>query len=347
MPFRPSSDLVTSIVAGVALIASVVWLMTAGLSLETGGIAALCFVGWGFVAWLSWEKRRVRARVAAASKLIGLEPTSISLAKQTESFVQEFGRYHRALAGLRGDASNTAKDLGAGLRRISKQVYLELRANAVEFSLFDDVSQQWSQAMVLGTPRSVNSQAMLTAAMEAGSRQILSFENYQVLVMPVIFSGTVFGALRVEIPASVKPSSNDIELLHLYAVQGAMAVLDSRFTDELLRLRRASEETVRAKTGFLANLSHEIRGPLGIILNGVELIRDGLCGPVNEQQLSTLTMIKESGDHLLDLVNDVLDYAKVEAGKIVPKTVQIPLQPLLDDLVSVVRTQAIEKGHTL
>lgn len=304
-------------------------------------------LGWVLVGLFVLKERRIYSTIAAASKLVGLSEPQGELARLVESFAFEFTRFIRTINSFQGSASSGKKDLGESLRKISKMVYVELRANAVEMSLFDEVSRQWSQAMVIGAPRGVNSQAMMAAAAEARERQVLVYDDYQVLVMPVIFAGKVFGAIRVELARAVQPTQNDIELLHLFAVQGALALIDSRFTDELLRMRRASEETVRAKTGFLANLSHEIRGPLGIILNGVELIRDGLCGPVSEHQQSTLTMIKESGDHLLDLVNDVLDYAKVEAGKIIPKPVQIPLRDLLDDLSAVVRTQAIEKGHTL
>jgi len=301
---------------------------------------------WAALSFILYRADQVSHIVAASRQAIGLtddKQTAVSV----PAFAAEFVRYHRAVTSFQGDRSMHGRDLGETLRKISTMVYRELNANAVEMSLFDEVSQQWSQAMVIGAPRSVNSQAMLVAAAEARERQILSFENYQVMVMPVMFAGKVFGALRVEIPTSNKPTKGDIEILHLYAIQGAFAVVDSRFTDELLRLRRASEETVRAKTGFLANLSHELRGPLGIILNGVELILDGLCGAVTEQQQGTLKMIKDSGDHLLDLVNDVLDYAKVEAGKIIPKVVQIPVKELLEDLTSVVRTQAVEKGHKL
>ena len=302
---------------------------------------------WLLVGMLLRRESKIVSVLSAANTVIGLSESVGSAPQMTAKFAFEFMRFSRAANAFHSGEGSGSKELGESLRKIAKLVYQELSANAVEMSLFDEVSRQWSQAMVIGAPRSVNSQAMMAAAAEARERQILSYDNYQVLVMPVMFAGRVFGALRVEVPGANKPSRNDIELLHLCAVQGAFALVDARFTDELLRLRRASEETVRAKTGFLANLSHEIRGPLGIILNGAELMLDGLCGPVSEQQKSTITMVKDSGEHLLDLVNDVLDYAKVEAGKIIPKTVQISLRDLLNDLASVVRSQALEKGHSL
>jgi len=317
------------------------------LSATSALFCALAAVGWGAVAWLSQQSDEISKKLKSTREAIGLSTGGLSLAANMGSLASEFERYHRAVTAFQGDSAGQRKELGESLRKIATLVYRELGANAVEMSLFDEVSRQWSQAMVIGAPRSVNSQAMLAAAAEARERQILSFDNYQVVVMPVMFAGKVFGALRVEIPGAQRPGKSDIEMIHLYAVQGAFALVDASFTDELLRLRRASEETVQAKTGFLANLSHELRGPLGIILNGVELMHDGLCGPISEQQQETLRMVKDSGEHLLDLVNDVLDYAKVEAGKIVPKVVQISVHDLLEDLTAVIRTQAVEKGHQL
>lgn len=129
-------------------------------------------------------------------------------------------------------------------------------------------------------------------------------------------------------------------------MQGALLLVDARYTDELVRMKQLGDESVRAKTGFLAHLSHEIRGPLGIILNGVELNLEGLCGDITSMQRETLTMIQDAGEHLLDLVNDVLDYAKAEAGMMIggnPQT--ISLKPFLDDLANVIRSQAQLKGH--
>jgi CheY-like chemotaxis protein len=112
-------------------------------------------------------------------------------------------------------------------------------------------------------------------------------------------------------------------------------------------MRRLSDESVKAKTGFLANLSHEIRGPLGVVMNAVELNLDGLLGELNDAQRETLEMVKINSNHLLDLVNDVLDYAKVEAGKITVTPAPLEVKELLDELARVVQTQAHAKKHDL
>lgn len=304
-------------------------------------------IAWCIVVVLLIFRKHVESSVLWSAKLIGLTDVRGPLEEVAPQFAGEFTRFYYAARAFRADGRPVQPDLAANIRRIAKAVYQELRATAVEFALYDEVSQQWSQALVIGAPRTINSQGMLGDNPLTGERQIFTFESHQVIVTPVVFSGNVFGAIRAEVPMQQRPSRNDLDILDMYAIQGAMALVDAQFTNELLRMRRTSEETIRAKTGFLANLSHEIRGPLGIILNGTELMKDGLCGPVSEQQQSTLKMIRDSGDHLLDLVNDVLDYAKVEAGKIIPKTVHLSVEGMLEDLVAVVRSQAIEKGHSL
>jgi CheY-like chemotaxis protein/nitrogen-specific signal transduction histidine kinase len=126
-----------------------------------------------------------------------------------------------------------------------------------------------------------------------------------------------------------------------------LALINAQYTSELMRMKRSSDESLKAKTGFLANLSHEIRAPLGVMMNAVELVLDGICGTVSPDQAETLKMVHSNGEHLLELINDVLDYAKVESGKLFPQKVDINVNDLLRDVSNVVRTQAEAKSHKL
>jgi PAS domain S-box-containing protein len=81
-----------------------------------------------------------------------------------------------------------------------------------------------------------------------------------------------------------------------------------RLVTELARLAQAKDE-------FLASMSHELRTPLGSILNLAELLREQIYGPLNERQQHALATVEASGQHLLSLINDILDLAKIEAGK--------------------------------
>ncbi len=332
---------------GLILILPLGYIVYAYYSRELFFVSILLFLSWIIIFYLVYEHVQVKRPIQNALQLIGLAGTTGDLKDQIKQFAEEFLRFHRTVNAFRNDPASKPQNLNAKLRRIAKLVYKEFKANAVEIALFDEVSQKWSQGMVLGSPRSLDCQGMFNEIKEARDKKVLSYGNYQMVAAPMILAGVVYGVLRVEIPTSNRPSKNDAELINLFATQGALALMDAKFNSELLRLRFANEETVKAKTGFLANLSHEIRGPLGTILNGTELMLNGLCGAVTEDQNSILKMLQGSSRHLLDLVNDVLDYAKVEAGKVIVNKAELPVYELLDDLLTTLRPQAQNKEQTL
>ena len=84
--------------------------------------------------------------------------------------------------------------------------------------------------------------------------------------------------------------------------------------DELRRLYEELETVSRHKSEFVANMSHELRTPLNAIIGFSELLQMQLAGELNEQQLTYVEDVLESGRHLLALINDILDLSKVEAG---------------------------------
>lgn len=330
-------------------------------------LAIISGVAWGAIALQLVREMKLLTALLLAEKRMGItEPTS-EVMEFVSLMFRDFEQYRRValLASAEETETNpigapptvvpiavsgvdsSSKELAAHLKRIAQMAIDELNAESAEISLYDEVADLWSQAFLIGVPRSIEVQSMLLQAEGRPKEQALDCHDEGVVVSPLLIAGKAFGALRVELAPGQKVTERQEELVALLAMQGALRLIDARFTDEILKFRRASEESVRAKTGFLANLSHEIRGPLSIILNGVELLIEGLCGEINDDQKQTLNMIKGSGDHLLDLVNDVLDYAKVEAGKITAKPADISVSEILDDLVSVVRCQAVEKGHNL
>jgi signal transduction histidine kinase/CheY-like chemotaxis protein len=109
--------------------------------------------------------------------------------------------------------------------------------------------------------------------------------------------------------------------------------------------RVAAEQVSELKTQFLANMSHELRTPLNSIINFTRILSSGMRGPVNESQLDYLNRVRMSGEHLLGLINDILDLSKIEAGRmeLFPETFHIP------DLVqSVMATAAgLTKGKPI
>ena len=110
--------------------------------------------------------------------------------------------------------------------------------------------------------------------------------------------------------------------------------------DELQRLYEELEAASQHKSEFLANMSHELRTPLNAIIGFSQVLRERMFGEVNEKQEEYLDDILSSGNHLLSLINDVLDLSKVEAGQVELEVAPFSLREALERGVVMVRERA-------
>ncbi|MFN0010284.1 MAG: PAS domain S-box protein [Phycisphaerales bacterium] len=114
---------------------------------------------------------------------------------------------------------------------------------------------------------------------------------------------------------------------------------------ELREARFKAESASRAKSEFLANMSHEIRTPLTAILGFTDLLReDGDLAAAPEGRLQAIETIRNAGQHLLTVINDLLDISKIEADKMTMEKVSTPVVELLHEVASLMRPRAIGKG---
>jgi signal transduction histidine kinase len=125
---------------------------------------------------------------------------------------------------------------------------------------------------------------------------------------------------------------------------GALGANVNRMNEELRRLYTELEAASQHKSEFLANMSHELRTPLNAIIGFSQVLRDEMVGSVNEKQAEYLDDIISSGNHLLSLINDVLDLSKVEAGQIELDVHPFSLREALERGVVMVRERAAEDG---
>ncbi len=114
-------------------------------------------------------------------------------------------------------------------------------------------------------------------------------------------------------------------------------------SEELERQRAAAEEANRAKSGFLAVMSHELRTPLNAIAGYVQLLEMGIHGPVTEAQLGALERIGRSQQHLLRLINDVLNLARIESGRVEYVLEEVPVPELMAAVMPMVEPQMAAK----
>ena len=128
---------------------------------------------------------------------------------------------------------------------------------------------------------------------------------------------------------------------------GTLAANLNRMSDELGRLYRQLEAASRHKSEFLANMSHELRTPLNAILGYTELITDNIYGEVPEKIRGVLERVQNSGRHLLRLINDVLDLAKIEAGQLTLSIDEYSVGEVARSVVAAVEPLAAEKKLAL
>jgi signal transduction histidine kinase/DNA-binding NarL/FixJ family response regulator len=114
-------------------------------------------------------------------------------------------------------------------------------------------------------------------------------------------------------------------------------------TAELVVAKEAAEAASRAKSAFLANMSHELRTPLNAILGYAQILQRR---PLDPDVINSLSVVQRSGEHLLTLINDILDIAKIEAGKLELSPTSIHLPVFLQDIASIIAERAVAKGLT-
>jgi len=130
----------------------------------------------------------------------------------------------------------------------------------------------------------------------------------------------------------------------LRASQHRLAELAEKYAVEKTR----AEEANQAKSKFLANMSHELRTPLNAIIGFSEIMESGMFGPLGADRYEEYCKdIRNSGEYLLDVINDVLDMAKIEAGRIRLEFEDLALDPLLSEAMRVVSARAQDKQLTL
>jgi signal transduction histidine kinase/HAMP domain-containing protein len=137
-----------------------------------------------------------------------------------------------------------------------------------------------------------------------------------VLGLPLLREATLFGGLVLVRKTPGSFAAETVALVQTLANQSVLAIQNATLFQELAEKSRQVEEASRHKSEFLANMSHELRTPLNAILGFTELIQDGIYGEVNEKVAQQLARVQANGKHLLGLINDVLDLAKIEAGQL-------------------------------
>lgn len=155
--------------------------------------------------------------------------------------------------------------------------------------------------------------------------------------IPLKIGSRVIGALDIQSTMANSFHPEDIAVLQTLADQIAVAIDNARSYELAQKAVTEIRELDRIKSQFLANMSHELRTPLNSIIGFSRVILKGIDGPISDQQQQDLTAIYNSGQHLLGLINDILDLSKIEAGKM---DLSVEEMNIADTINSVMSTAA-------
>ncbi|HTQ01263.1 MAG TPA: ATP-binding protein [Casimicrobiaceae bacterium] len=164
---------------------------------------------------------------------------------------------------------------------------------------------------------------------------------------PMLWEGKGIGAIWVVRDAPGRFTDKEIALLRIFADQAVIAIQNARLVGEIQQKSRELEVANQHKSAFLASMSHELRTPLNAIIGFSEVLIARLFGELNEKQDDYLKDIHSSGKHLLNLINDVLDLSKVEAGRMDLEPSQFDLPAALADAMTLIRERATKHGIQL
>ena len=142
-------------------------------------------------------------------------------------------------------------------------------------------------------------------------------ETRSEMAVPMIVADKVLGVFDVQSDKQDGFTKEDANIYTTLASQVAVALQNARLYAEQAATVTQLRELDRLKTSFLANMSHELRTPLNSILGFSDVILEKLDGPLTENMDNDLRLIQKNGQHLLHLINDVLDMAKIESGKMI------------------------------
>ncbi|MFN0185263.1 MAG: ATP-binding protein, partial [Aquabacterium sp.] len=168
-----------------------------------------------------------------------------------------------------------------------------------------------------------------------------------ITVVPMVREGVAVGAIAVVRMPPGALDDKQVALLQTFAAQAVIAIENVRLFNELQDKTRQLEAANRHKSEFLANMSHELRTPLNAIIGFSEVLTEQMFGEVNDKQMEYLLDIHSSGQHLLTLINDVLDLSKIEAGRMELDLSCFDLGLLLDHSAMLVRERAQRHGLAL
>lgn len=172
-------------------------------------------------------------------------------------------------------------------------------------------------------------------------------ETRSEMSIPMIVNDRLIGVMDVQDTAVNRFTQTDALVMRTLADQIAVAVENARAFQFQQETAERLREVDRLKSQFLANMSHELRTPLNSIIGYAEVLLDGIDGELNDEATEDVQAIHGGGKHLLTIINDILDLAKIEAGQMFMDRREADTVAVIEDVINTVKILAINKGIEL
>jgi signal transduction histidine kinase len=167
------------------------------------------------------------------------------------------------------------------------------------------------------------------------------------IIVPLIDVEKIVGALVVRRKQPGELPDNVVDLLRTFAAQSVLAIQNARLFADIEDKRRQLELASQHKSQFLANMSHELRTPLNAIIGLTEMMVNNAARFGTEKAQEPLQRVRRAGQHLLSLINEVLDLSKIEAGKLELCPESVTLAPLIDEVIGTAQPLAEQNQNRL
>lgn len=281
---------------------------------------------------LSTQLETVAQVSTAASTLLEVDALLQAVVDLTKS---SFGLYHAHVYLL--DQTRKKLVLRAGADQVGRLMTLEGR----EIELFTDSVITRAARERIG-------------ALENDVRRTVSFlpnpllpHTRSELAVPMIVGERLIGVLDLQSDKIDHFGEEDINIHRTLASQIAVAVQNAILFAEQMEASEKLREVDRLKSEFLASMSHELRTPLNSIIGFADVLLEGLDGELNDRMEEDVRLIRDSGRHLRELIGDILDMSKIEAGRMELRYEEVDVQQMATDVIATAAPLAETKNLAL
>ena len=291
------------------------------------------------------EQRARREAEAGAERIARLQAVTGALSEaRTPAEVADvvIGEGLRSMGARAGWLVQVSED-GGGFEVLRAQGYDEAVVETFRRTQLD-APVPLADALRTGEPVFVESPEARAARYPGLARDYARLGDGAWAAVPMTVEGRVIGGIGLSFATPRAFDADERGFLLALARQSAQALERARLFEAERRARAEAEAANRAKFQFLTTMSHELRTPLNAIAGYVELLDLGIRGPVTEAQRADLERIRRSQTHLLGLINDVLNFARIEGGHVHFDVRDVPLDEALLEAEALIRPQVDGKG---